>query len=551
MMYQILKILRVNNKLFIPPLPSSDVIMDFSVKMRWIPILIASGIVLLAILYLSMDASGEGDRSEPEDHEISGWVRINANLAIPGPDEGFEIIVSIEVLDNGSWKKETNDTFGELINKPDSPGASVIDEQNGTINGISLHTDEPGSYRVWAGLEQNEEKFWNFTNITIYPKNKPPVSIALIGTDNRTTWTTNLTLWIIPGNVVTIYFNGSISYDPEGKDLDFFWDIDDTPPTNDFSGAWGVWNFSIPKTYIITLTVGDGNLTSTSNVILTIHYSLYPDLMVSEGPSVTDVEFETGEKVELTAIIYNGGNETAGPFKVYLYDINLNNSVSKVVYRKDIEGLEMNEYHGINFVWNTTITLTDPGIHVLRIIIDPENGIKEENESNNEVIGHSFLVLPGIGFRPDIHILDMNISSENPVIFQTVNVTLQMRNDGDATAHWVRVVLLVNGEEYDFRYVKILEVGQESKQVMIYSPSLLGSYNLTCVVFDELGMEHQRMGKRIEIRDIEGPKPTDGNITSNDEDSSDLDWLMIGVGIFMIAMAIVINIIGNRARSKK
>ncbi|MCK4614585.1 MAG: hypothetical protein KAU14_07270 [Thermoplasmata archaeon] len=514
----------------------------------WIFLIIPLALLALLVISWTGSAGERGNCSESGDHDVSDWVRVFATLADPLPPDRFEVIVSVEVHENGSWRKEANSTIGELVRKPDSPSPQVIDRQNGTEEGIRLSTSEHGDYRVWGGVCRHNQSYWNFTNLTILPRNHPPVAIALLGKENGTAWHTNLSVWIKPGTEITIYFNGSLSYDMDGDELDYFWDIDGTPPSNGFTGAWGNRTFSKAGDYTITLTVGDGNVTSEAGVVLIINYSIFPDLVVSGRPILSRDEFKSGETVEVTAIIRNQGNASSGPFEVEFYDHNLNKSVTNRIYVKEIGPLKMNGYSGITFNWTTWIA--GPGTHVIEVIIDLKGEVKEENESNNNIWSNSFLVNPGVGYEPVLIIKSMTLSNETPMLFQMVNITLVLNNSGNGPAEWITVKLLVNREEYDIRYLLNLNVGEERTILLFFSSPLLGSYNLTCVVYYR-GIPHDSAGRRVVIQDIGGPNVTNDNQTDTRDDTRDIGDLMMWAGVFMIIIAVVIQVIGRKAREKK
>jgi len=507
-------------------------------------------LALASLLVVATMVKGDegGNCSETGNHSVTSTVRVFATPADPMPDDEYEIIASVEVHENGSWHKVWNDTLGELVRKPDSPSPQVIDRQNGTDEGIRLFTSEPGTYRVWAGICRNDKSYWNFTNVTITPRNTEPVSIALLGTDNETSWTTNLTLLIDPGDEVTIFFNASLSHDPDGDELDYYWDIDNQSPFNDLVGPWVNWTFLERGSYPITLTVGDGAVTSENQVILNIHYSVFPDLSISSAPLLSLLEFNPGESVVVTTRIQNQGGDTSGPFEVHIYDHNLDNLKNRTIFIKEVEGLGIHEFHTLEFNWTTT-NKAESGKHLLRVVLDLKDEVREENESNNQGWGSVFSVIPVEEYNAFITIFNMSLSNETLELFQMVNISLTVKNSGTGPAEWISVKLMVNGVEYDERYIPYLGPGDSITTLLFYSAALKGSYNLTCKVYDN-GLFQDSKGQRIEVKDIEGTQVIDGNPPDPDNDSKDIDWLIMGAGIFMLIAAVAIQIAGRKAREK-
>ena len=492
-------------------------------------------------------AEPAGDCNETVNHEVSSGIRVHATPADPMPDDRFEVIVTLEIYQDGKWHKEWNDTIGELIRKPES-SPQLVDRQNGTEEGIRLFSDNPGTFRVWGGICRNNNSYWNLTNVTLLPRNDPPVAIALLSADNVTSWSTNLTLWLVPGKELTIFFNGSLSHDPNHDALDYYWDLDATSPINDKIGPWVNMTIDKDGTYPIMLTVGDGNLTSSDMVYLRINYFLFPDLTISSGPLLSHHEFRSGAPINITTRIQNRGQKESGVFNIYVFDHDLDSQKNRTIHIQQVTDLTINEYYTYIFDWSTT-NRADPGTHVITVYVDYLDDIDEHNESNNDAWSRIFTVLPAEELKPFVIIQSLTISNETPVLFQMVNITVVIENSGDGSAEWLSVFLLVNGEEYDIRYIPT--IGSENSETMIlfFSGTLVGYYNLTCAVYDNGLLQHS-MGERIEVRDLDGPTIIDGNTTTPEDESSDLDWLMMGAGVFMIVVAIAIQILGRKAREK-
>jgi predicted small secreted protein len=512
---------------------------------RFIPFLL----ILIAIFLFSGLARGEedGDCSESGDHSVASWVRIFATPADPMPSDIYAVNVSVEVLVNGSWSKEWNDTIGELVRKPDSPSPQVIDRQNGTEEGIRLQSSEAGLFRVWAGICRNNKSYWNFSEVIIEARNQYPVSIALLGTENGTTWSTSLNVWIVPGEDVTIFFNGSLSHDPDGDDLHYFWYFKEFTHT-DLTGPWVSWTFTSTGIFPIALVVKDGNESAESTAMLKIHYEIYPDLNLTTAPFLSNDEIESGEPVNVTASIQNQGENVSGSFQIYVYDQNLDTGASRIIYKTNITSLEVNEFFTLSFTWTTT-NLVEPGQHSLMVLVDAENDVTEENESNNLGWGKSFRITSEQEDLAFVTIKDMSVSNNTPYLNHMVNITLTIGNSGIGPAELLTIFLFVNGEEYDKRYLPYIGPGEDETIILFYSPSLMGSFNLTCTVFDN-GFFQGSEGRRIVVQDLEGPIKNPKNDTSSQEESDNLDWLMMGAGIFMIVMAVAIQIVGKKARAK-
>ena len=108
----------------------------------------------------------------------------------------------------------------------------------------------------------------------------------------------------------------------------------------------------------------------------------------------------------------------------------------------------------------------------------------------------------------------------------------------------------MNGEEYDSRYLPELAIGEKRTLQFFYSAYQLGSYNLTCEIWDN-GMKSHSMGRRIVIQDLGGPTFVDDNTTAVEEENKDFSDIIMWAGLFMIVIAVIIQIVGKRARDGK
>jgi hypothetical protein len=515
---------------------------------RFLPAVVLLALAVLFFLSVNGAAEGRGACNETGDHEEANWIRVHATPADPMPEDVYEVIVTVEVFENGSWVKRENGTVAELVLKPESVNPLVIDRQNGTTEGIRLHTDNTGTYRVWGGVCQGNQSHWNHVNVTIERRNHAPIPIALLGAENGTHWSTELDILIDPGEEFILFLNGSLSSDPEDDDLEFYWDIDGKDPTNDLIGPWGNWTFLYAGTYPIMLTVGDGYLSRVSTVYLHIEYDYHPDLVVSTSPFLSKFEFLAGEDINVTARIQNQGEIPSGPFSIYAYDHDLDSGKNFTIFIEEVDGLDVNEFHTMSFIWTTT-ERAEPGTHIARVLVDALDAVEEINETNNAALGIPFTVTSPVIEQPFVTIKSMSISNETPFLFELVNISLVIGNSGSGPAKLLTIRLLVNGVEDDIRYIPVLPASSEEELLLHYYADLKGSYNLTCEVYDNNFLQGSQ-GRRIVIQDLPRPPWTDFNETNTPDDESNLDWLMMGAGVFMIVMAIAIQLVERKARDE-
>ncbi|UCH89088.1 MAG: PKD domain-containing protein [Thermoplasmata archaeon] len=119
----------------------------------------------------------------------------------------------------------------------------------GTGMNVSYTYDTTGIYTVTLNVSDGIGWDLDTMKVTIIEPNKPPNAVA--GVDKKITVNLN--------EFVT--FNGSLSSDPDGDPLLFFWDFDHIDGTDDEDavGKEVKHRFTIAGNYIVTLTVEDGH----------------------------------------------------------------------------------------------------------------------------------------------------------------------------------------------------------------------------------------------------------------------------------------------------
>jgi hypothetical protein len=143
---------------------------------------------------------------------------------------------------------------------------------------------------------------------------------------------------------------------------------------------------------------------------------------------------------------------------------------------------------GIGFAFNFDIPadkLTRPGVHEILIKADPQNVVKEANESNN--LWAFFITVKG----PDLAVTQVTTSPANPTTIDTLTLSVTVKNlgTGKATYYPQGSPLLSWGSPYKYFSMPVpagftLGAGQEYRTTVTiptFAPQS-GTYNLTVAV---------------------------------------------------------------------
>ncbi|NQV09388.1 S8 family serine peptidase [Candidatus Woesearchaeota archaeon] len=179
------------------------------------------------------------------------------------------LFMEVQRLNNNSWETYEvviDETIPRVVLAGEYLALDVI------WNAENVIVNEPGTYRVYSEFRDDEgpiqtttgylQNSWNFS----VAENNPPVAVISSPNEYQTFGV---------GEVIT--FDGSLSYDPEGDDLNYLWDLDDLSFRFD-----PVFNYSYaePGEYNITFVVTDGEYDDSANVMINI---LAPYCVDSDG----------------------------------------------------------------------------------------------------------------------------------------------------------------------------------------------------------------------------------------------------------------------------
>ncbi|MEM2944084.1 MAG: CARDB domain-containing protein [Methanomassiliicoccales archaeon] len=214
------------------------------------------------------------------------------------------------------------------------------------------------------------------------------------------------------------------------------------------------------------------------SVVVSIQSAL-PDL---DPPFwVSDTSPARGQSVVLTANITNSGVVPANGVVVRFYDN------ASVISNHVIALINPGETVTVNTTWVAGLPL---GEHNLSVVVDPDNLLKELDESNN--VNYTLVYVRGVA-QLRVTTGDLVSVPTSPVTNSTATIVLTVRNEGDITAENVNVTFyqLRNGGSLEFvGYTLITRVlaGSSETASISWIPSLPGAWTIVAIVdeFNEI-----------------------------------------------------------------
>jgi subtilase family serine protease len=200
-----------------------------------------------------------------------------------------------------------------------------------------------------------------------------------------------------------------------------------------------------------------------------------------------------GDPVTFTVTIKNNGTVNAGSFRVAYY----------------IDGAKLGEWFisSLSAGQNTTKTFTwtavGVGNHTVRVCADPNNDIKEENETNN-CRDKNFAVnaVP----KPDLIVSDISWTPEKPVEGETVNFTVTIKNNGTLNAGSFNVADFIDGIKLGEWSIHSLSAGQMDTRHFSWT-AVKGDHTVKSLADSSYNVDETNEGNNEREVILVGPKP--------------------------------------------
>lgn len=184
-----------------------------------------------------------------------------------------------------------------------------------------------------------------------------------------------------------------------------------------------------------------------------------------------------GTEVEVHARVMNTGARNADQFSIGIFYRAAGSSGSwLLVDTVDDASLAASQEGFLDVAFTVETAELDLGVYEVRVVADPMNQVSEIDEFNNE-LQTSFTVLPSKLGLPDLQPVSLTYASLNPESGDDMlpwNVTAVVENPADRQAGPFTVVFLLDGVEFDRKFLFALPSGGATEVIGDLDPYVLG-----------------------------------------------------------------------------
>jgi subtilase family serine protease len=244
------------------------------------------------------------------------------------------------------------------------------------------------------------------------------------------------------------------------------------------------------------------NNTATKQITVVPAPILLPDLQIaSQNITWTPEPIHAGDLVDITAFIYNGGEQVGAMPVRFLIDS---------LYIGELSSGLVSPQNGriVHQSWTAVL-----GDHTLTVNIDPFQSSNDSNFTNNVASVQLSVVAVNI-LKPDPAISNSSItvSPPNPVVGDKVTFSVLVSNVGDQNAINVTVSFYLDGQPLANRTIALLEAGQNPQDVSANCTAKLGTHILMVKLdengtVDELNESNNTAYASFEVHNLNVLKP--------------------------------------------
>lgn len=229
--------------------------------------------------------------------------------------------------------------------------------------------------------------------------------------------------------------------------------------------------------YLIEARAYDGDAYSEyafASVTIDNPIELFPDLVItSSNITFSPAQLEEGDLVRILVNVTNIGNANASDV-----EIKAMRGAFQIGTLKKANFIPINSTIQIDFQWQAL-----QGLHTIIISVDPDDKIKELNESNN-IASTQILVPPSTYFMPDLVIEDANISFSSSDIKDgdEIVITASIRNLGTEDAMNVMVTFAIDGTPLPTQKIIPYLPINGTATAMVTWIAIKGSHTVTVII---------------------------------------------------------------------
>jgi len=458
-------------------------------------------------------------------NEVHGFVIFEDGVKV---DEEFNVTIceSVKYVDDKA--SPSGYIYEELtgIHWDDSPEPSIFiseeDFDSNSEDGTNLTVKVYGDWYDGTQPAEEDRDRWAYKTITFERPNNPPEPVAWVTAEGNWTWfnlseENDVTFVVEEGNDITLWFDASHSWDPDGEAVtEWKWDLDED---GIFGGAGETGEnkskvLTTGKSYNLGLKVWDErSKESETSLDFTIRIqspARLPDLTVSEvsyeNKNQNKQNYEVGDHIIVQPRIDNiGENDTDAPFKVLLeYSSDGGDNYVELIQIDITEVIRAGNFKLLTHTWNTE-GYTE-GNYILKATADLQNVIGEEFEDNNENTTNLVHLEPRPeDYDPDLSIEFVSATNQNPKVNEEINITISVINEGQGDANYVDVHYDINEEFKYFKTFELIPAGTNDTIQFTFSGDAEGPITLGYQLKDDGNQVGDRETIQITVKNPEDP----------------------------------------------
>jgi len=360
--------------------------------------------------------------------------------------------------------------------------------------------------------------------------NEPEKTIEVTEEDNGKTLTGTLS----KNGTLTVYFTGEDSYDEDGDELSYYWDIDgdgkfetgeQSGDNLNETGMTYQYDYTERRTYHLKFRVADGRHESNS-IFFDIEVEeteKKPELFVDDvtvetedEENAVDADIYTGDELEITAFIRNHDESGYGAPTTEDVMVNVYYAMRSEGYQTwylfddmpiDLGRINIEGQKKAGFTWDTTDF--QPDEYRIRVVVDEAGDVDEWDEENNQGAYDGIVKIKSLPppTYPEISLKDIELSSTKIMVNEEVEVDVTVLNTGDGDGEYLVVLFYVDGKyKQTSSYFSVPASGSKKLSdtdngVFTWSPSEVGNYSLRLKLsyFDETGEQTVELEENVKI----------------------------------------------------